>query len=75
MNYEEIKPFMCTICEYKTAHKPSLKRHIESVHEEIKPFKCKTCDYKTAHRPILKRHIETVPGIKGLAYEVQDHTW
>ena len=50
-----IKKFKCNICDYKTAHKPDLKRHIESVHERIKSFKCSICEYKFG----LQRRIST----------------
>ena len=29
--HERIKPFECSICDYKTAHKTVLKRHIVSI--------------------------------------------
>ena len=50
-----IEKFKCNICNYKTAYKPDLKRHIKSVHERIKPFKCSICEYKFG----LQRRIST----------------
>ena len=47
--HEGIKPFKCTICDYKFTRKLVLKKHIEYIHEGIKPFKCSICD--TYHLP------------------------
>ena len=56
----EIKPFKCKICDYETAVKGNLKKHVDSVHEEIKPFKCNICVHESSTKGNLKRHIENV---------------
>ena len=56
---------MCNICDYETAYKSMLQKHIKSVHEGIKEFKCHKCPYETVQSHHLKKHIETVhEGIK-----------
>ena len=59
-DHEKIKPFKCNKCDYKTAHKSHLKKHIDSVHEGIKPYKCNICDYRTAEQSKLKIHTNSV---------------
>ena len=52
-------------CDYETALKADLKRHIEAVYEGIKPLKCNICDYKFTRKGSLKKHTEFVhEGIK-----------
>ena len=36
-----LKPFKCSICNYKTAYKNDVKKHIEGVHKLL-------CDYEAA---------------------------
>ena len=55
--HERIKPFKCKICDFRSAKKCNLKKHIESVHED---FKCKICEYKTAEKRSLKIHMQSV---------------
>ena len=58
------KPFKCNICDFETARKPNLKRHIESVHEGIKltskenKLKCQIgkCNFKTRRQDLLDKH-------------------
>ena len=51
--------FKCPHCDFETARKDKLKRHIESVHNNV-AFKCPHCDFETARKDKLKRHIESV---------------
>ena len=63
----------CSICDYKTALKPHLKRHIESVHQGIKPFKCTLCEYEGSVKLSLEKHIESVhEGIKPFKCSICD---
>ena len=50
---EGTKPIKCNICDYKTALKGDLKKHIEPAHEGMKPFLCNICGYKTADKGSL----------------------
>ena len=58
------KPFKCNICDFESARKPNLKRHIESVHEGIKQtskenkLKCEIgkCNFKTRRQNLLDKH-------------------
>ena len=62
---ENPKKFKCNTCNFSTATKGTLKKHIETVHEEIKPFKCNICNYKAAINSNLKHHIASIhQGIK-----------
>ena len=45
-----MKTFKCSQCEFETARKDSLKRHIESIHENMKTFKCSQCEYETSRK-------------------------
>ena len=47
-------------CDFETAEKENLQKHIDSLHKEIKELKCSFCDFETAQNSILKRHIESV---------------
>ena len=51
------KSFKCSACNFETAKKITLKKHMESVHED---FKCKICEYKTAEKRSLKIHMQYV---------------
>ena len=68
------KVFKCSICDYKTALKPHLKQHLESVHQGIKPFKCTLCEYKASLKVSLKKHMESVhEGIKPFKCSICDY--
>ena len=53
-----LKPFKCSICNYKAAYKNDLKKHIDGVHKLL-------CDYEAAIKSDLNRHEESIhEGIK-----------
>ena len=54
------KPHKCSICDYRTSYKSTLKKHIEAVHEGLKQHKCPLCDYSASYTSHLKQHIEAV---------------
>ena len=66
----EPRKYQCTHCEFYTAHKRSLPRHMSLVHGiEFKheptntkegEYSCYSCDFKTMHKRSLKRHTETL---------------
>ena len=66
----EPKKYQCTHCEFCTAHKRSLPRHLSLVHGlDLKheatntkegEYSCYSCDFKTMHKRSLKRHTETL---------------
>ena len=55
--HEDIKPFKCNICEYITAHKADLKKHVDYVNEGITPFENAKIFLNSQ---TFKRHIESV---------------
>ena len=62
------RKFTCTICDYETTHKYSLKRHIER-HSETrampeKVFRCEECGYQTGYKSSLKRHLAKHSDVK-----------
>ena len=69
---EEQKPriFPCDMCDFTTAHKTSLKRHLLMVHKIETPkqpensaekkFGCEHCQFRTSHETSLKRHVKTI---------------
>ena len=72
--HEEIKPFQCKVCDYKTSRNFDLKKHTDSVHEGIKPFKCNICEYECARNDRLKKHIDSVhEGIKPFKCKICDY--
>ncbi|XP_064410016.1 zinc finger protein ZFAT-like isoform X3 [Latimeria chalumnae] len=49
------KQFKCTVCNYRTAQKPQLLRHMEQ-HASFKPIRCAHCHYSCNIPGSLKRH-------------------
>ena len=45
--------------DYKTAGKPYLKRHIQSLHKGIR-YQCHQCDYKAAEKYYLRKHMKSI---------------
>ena len=62
--HKKEKNFSCKLCDFRTAIKWRLQRHLKSVHEEIKDFACDKCYYKFACKFNLERHIQNVHGIE-----------
>lgn len=52
--------YKCTQCDYKSAQKSKLTRHIKSVHNKIKDIECTQCDYKCSRKSSLNIHIKQV---------------
>ena len=65
---EKIKKYNCSNCDFSTAHKMSLKRHMHLIHgiEESNPpadpkkHCCTTCSFSTDHYTSLKRHMDNI---------------
>ncbi|XP_043923136.1 zinc finger protein ZFAT [Protopterus annectens] len=49
------KQFKCAVCDYTTAQKPQLLRHMEQ-HASFKPFRCAHCHYSCNISGSLRRH-------------------
>lgn len=47
-------------CDYATAHKGHLTRHIKSIHDRIKDCECPDCDYVCSQKTNLSHHIKSV---------------
>ena len=55
--YGDKKLFQCQQCDYKTAYKGNLDKHVESKHESISyPFQ--QCDYQATRSVHLQAHIQ-----------------
>ena len=54
-DYHEGIKHLCLYCDYQSAQKRSLNRHIQAVHEGIKHL-CLYCDYQATTKDSLKKH-------------------
>ena len=65
--HEEIKEFICNICNKAFRRKCQMRIHVSSVHEGIKPFKCESCGSSFKQKRSLVEHVKSVhEGIKTL---------
>ncbi|XP_058833066.1 zinc finger protein 569 [Topomyia yanbarensis] len=53
--HHKIKPFICSVCGYKSARKVTLTIHMRQ-HSGQKPLECKECQFRTADPSALKYH-------------------
>ncbi|KXJ70502.1 hypothetical protein RP20_CCG023346 [Aedes albopictus] len=53
--HHKIKPFICSVCGYKSARKVTLTIHMRQ-HSGAKPLECKECPFRTADPSALKHH-------------------
>ncbi|XP_055618937.1 zinc finger protein 426 [Toxorhynchites rutilus septentrionalis] len=53
--HHKIKPFICSVCGYKSARKVTLTIHMRQ-HSGQKPLECKECTFRTADPSALKYH-------------------
>ncbi|XP_055606269.1 zinc finger protein 543-like [Uranotaenia lowii] len=53
--HHKIKPFICSVCGYKSARKVTLTIHMRQ-HSGQKPLECKECPFRTADPSALKYH-------------------
>ena len=47
----------CPQCEMSYTHKPSVKRHIKTIHEKL-TYACSLCSKVYSYKNSLKRHIK-----------------
>jgi KRAB domain-containing zinc finger protein len=52
------KPFVCTLCEYRTASKSDFTAH-QKKHMGEKPFACTVCEFRTAGKSSITNHMKT----------------
>jgi KRAB domain-containing zinc finger protein len=52
------KPFVCTLCEYRTASKSDFTAH-QKKHMGEKPFACTVCEFRTAWKSSITNHMKT----------------
>lgn len=53
--HHKVKPFICSVCGYKSARKVTLTIHMRQ-HSGQKPLECKECPFRTADPSALKYH-------------------
>lgn len=51
------KPFKCELCDYSSADKCNLNRHMKK-HNGEKSYRCEVCDYSSAYRSNIKQHMK-----------------
>ncbi|XP_046724222.1 zinc finger protein 462 isoform X4 [Silurus meridionalis] len=49
--------YSCQYCQFQSAFRHNLDRHIQSHHGHHKPFRCKLCPFKSAYLSRLKSHL------------------
>ena len=60
------KDLKCDLCEYKTAFRAELNKHIRRVHEGLE-YSCGACDWSSKWKQALKKHIL----IKHIGHRIQ----
>ena len=53
------KIFQCDLCNYVSARKGNLKKHVQSVHEKLKPYNCRQCGKAFSMKQHCKEHEES----------------
>ncbi|XP_066566657.1 zinc finger protein 462 isoform X2 [Amia ocellicauda] len=48
--------YSCQYCQFVSAFRHNLDRHVQSHHGHHKPFRCKLCSFKSAYMSRLKSH-------------------
>ena len=61
--HSKLKPYICNVCNHKSARKAMLQLHMRQ-HTGEKPFSCEECDYKTGDHNSLRRHMRRHSGVK-----------
>lgn len=51
------KPHQCSACDYKTAQKSNLMKHIKHHHNGERPHQCPHCDYRAGELSDVRRHM------------------
>ncbi|XP_058849832.1 zinc finger protein 462-like isoform X2 [Acipenser ruthenus] len=52
--------YSCQYCQFVSAFRHNLDRHVQSHHAQHKPFRCKLCSFKSAYMGRLKSHFHKV---------------
>ena len=58
--HEGEKPYKCEFCDYASAQKGNVKKHINEVHEKGESFQCESCSSKFYRKRQFKIHMRTV---------------
>ena len=61
--HSKLKPYICNVCNHKSARKAMLQLHMRQ-HTGEKPFSCPECDYRTGDHNSLRRHMRRHSGVK-----------
>ncbi|XP_062867067.1 zinc finger protein 462 isoform X2 [Trichomycterus rosablanca] len=49
--------YSCQYCQFQSAFRHNLDRHVQSHHGQHKPFRCKLCPFKSSYLSRLKSHL------------------
>lgn len=69
-----IKPFKCELCEFSTARKLYMKKHMLIKHSAIKPFLCTECGHTCSTEADLTRHVFSHTGERPYVCTLCDYT-
>lgn len=58
-NTEEVKPYACTFCSFRTKQAGNLKTHMRT-HTGERPFACPYCPYRATQKIRLKTHLLSI---------------
>lgn len=64
LNHDQLSPYECNICPFKTNQHPQLIIHIKHEHNTEKPFFCVVCSKSFIRRSDLRKHIFVHAGIR-----------
>ena len=68
MILDDVRPYQCQQCDFKTTHKHLLKVHVQNKHEGIK-YPCQQCDHQATTSSNLTNHVKSKH--EGIKYPCQ----
>jgi len=62
--HQQLKNFLCSFCDFKSARLAAMQDHIEAKHEKVLKYCCDVCGQKTSSKPSLWQHKKMAHGPK-----------
>jgi hypothetical protein len=59
-NLEDIKLYLCNLCNKSNSNKPNLRKHVRLIHDKDLMYSCSHCAHTTFHLIEMKKHIRSV---------------